>query len=114
MDEQILLKAALIFSFIGIILLYVIAGTRNIKDISIEKITKEDAGSTVKISGKINEVDFREKITILDISQEKTIKVLLFNNEINFSKGSTVELKGKIDTDGGDYQVIADSVKVIS
>ncbi|MBN2421782.1 OB-fold nucleic acid binding domain-containing protein [Candidatus Woesearchaeota archaeon] len=114
MNESLLLKLAVVFSFTGIIVLYLISRNIEINDTTIEKINKEELDNEVKVTGRITSVINREGLTVLEISEQTKISVLLFNNELNFTKGNVVEVHGKIDEYNENRQVIANSVKVVS
>jgi DNA/RNA endonuclease YhcR with UshA esterase domain len=111
MNESLLLKLSLIFSLIGIIILYLISNKIQINDITIEKINKEELQKSVKIKGRITDTINKEKITILKVLQENEIKVVLFDNNVNFTNGELVEIEGKIDEFNDKKQIVANYVK---
>jgi len=116
MQEKTLLKIALIFSLVGIILLFIFSNNVSIKEINIGKINEEDLDTTVKIIGRIEKVSDTEKVIFLTIGQEKieTIPVLLFkDSNISFAPGDYVEITGTLEDYEGEKEVIANKIRLI-
>lgn len=116
MKEKTLLKIALIASFIGLLSLYLISSTIEIKEKNIEKITLENKDEFVKLRGIVSNLVNSEKVMILEITQPQEITVVLFKNKntsINIDKGNEVEIFGKVDEYNGKMEIIAERVRII-
>lgn len=92
--EKRLLRIALIVSILGIVLLYIIMQTREIKTVtSIE----DNIGEIIKIKGKVIRVENLDKVSYLTITIEKPIDVILFkDSKFEVPIGSNVMIKGEI------------------
>ncbi len=98
MEDDFLLKIALICSLTGILLLIFISNSIEIKKIEIGKLTKEDIDKDVKISGRITKIVETPGLKIFDIS-DKTGKItaIAFKEESsNLTENDNVFVEGKI------------------
>lgn len=111
MNEQHLLKFALLASLIGLTILFLISKRIEINDTTIKKITSGEDIEDVKISGKITGIQNREKLTIIEISQQDKINVLLFDNNTDFSIGACIEVYGKVQEDNNQKSIVANKIK---
>ena len=116
MEEKTLLRIALICSLLGLLALYLISGSVEIKEKNIEKITLENKDEFVKLRGIVSNVADTEKVSIIEILQPQKMTVVLFKNEnqkINLQQGNEVEVFGKVDEYNGKMEIIADRVRVV-
>ena len=117
MKEKTLLKIALICSLLGLLVLYIISGSMEIKEKNIEKITLENKDEFVKLQGIVSNVVDTEKVMIVDLVQPQEITIVMFKNEnitADIQQGNEVEVIGKVDEYEGKMEIIADRVRVIS
>ncbi|MBD3355273.1 hypothetical protein GF361_04780 [Candidatus Woesearchaeota archaeon] len=116
MKEKNLFRLALICSVIGLTILFFISENIETKEIDVGKITDSDTGKEVRVIGKVERLTNTEKVMFLEIAQEKieNIDVILFKEEknINLKKGDYIELLGEIDEYEGEYNIIANAVKL--
>lgn len=112
MKEKTLLKIALICSLIGLFTLYIISENISIEEKTIDKINNLE--EDIKIKGVVDKVINAENVVIVDVLQPQKISVVLFKNEdINISKGSTIEVIGKVEENNGEIQVIGQRVRLL-
>ncbi len=116
MKEKNLFKLAFICSLVGLITLFFVSENIEIKEIDVGKITDSDVGKEVRVIGKIERLTNTEKVMFLEIAQEKieNIDVILFKDQkkINLKKGDYIELLGEVDEYEGEYNIIANAVKL--
>jgi aspartyl/asparaginyl-tRNA synthetase len=98
-DEQLLLKLALVMACVGIIALYTITRHIELNDTTIEKITSGET-SKVKLTGKVVSVRNSGKATILDISKESTVQVIIYD-KVEIVPGINVTVEGRTDKSSG-------------
>lgn len=116
MKEKTLLKIALITSLLGLLILYLISGSIELKEKNIEKITIENKDEFVKLSGIVSNLVNSEKVMILEITQPQEITVVLFKNEnksIMINEGNEIEVFGRVDEYNGKMEIIAERVRVV-
>ena len=115
MKEKSLLKIALICSLLGLLILYLISDSIEIKEKNIEKITLENKDEFVKLRGIVSNVVDTEKVVIMEITQPQEITVVLFKDKetVNIQEGNEVEVIGKVDEYEGSLEIIADKLRVI-
>jgi aspartyl/asparaginyl-tRNA synthetase len=108
MNESILLKASVIVSLVGIILLWLISTT-------IEPNSNElRENNYVKIKGKIQSLQESDKTFFLKVKEEsKVFDVVVFKNGIlELSKGQEIEVSGTVTKYNGNYEIMAEKIKV--
>jgi hypothetical protein len=110
MQESTLLKLAMIFSIIGVIILYFISQT-----IKFPEGTLMEEDSNYAIQGTIEKVTQKESITYLDLKRGDNLNVVLFKDyPVDLNKGDYVEIIGKASKDqNGEMQLIAKDVRVV-
>lgn len=108
MQDTTLLKAALITSVIGIIVLYLFS-----MQLEVEKLGFENKpGDTVRLVGTVQNVNEYGNVTFVDIKTNKNVKVVVFD-KVNIP-GEKVEIVGELQTYKGEKEVIAKSIKAVS
>ena len=112
MKEKTLLKIALVCVLAGIIGLWFISDKIKIEEKDIEKITAADVDKDIMVSGIVNKVMHAGKITIIEVEQDKDIKVVLFKENASLEIGDNVDVYGSIDDYKGEYEIIADVVRL--
>jgi len=116
MKDKTLLKTAISFSIIGLIVLFFYSDKIEVDEITIEKLDEMEIGKTVKIKGYVEDVTNLEKVAFLRIAQEKTetVSIVLFKEEnISLEKGDYVEVTGEIEEYEGEKEIIGNLVKRI-
>ena len=116
MNDSVLLKIAISFSIIGLIILFFISDKIEIDEITIDKLDEMEIGKTVKIKGYVESVTNLEKVAFLRIAQEKTetVSIVLFKEEnISLESGDYVEIIGEVEDYEGEKEIIGNLVKRI-
>jgi len=113
---NILTKLCIISSIIGIILLIVISNKLDIPTSTISSISKESINKQIKVKGTVKNIIDKENLIMLNLKDKSSqIKVVLFNtNKPNIKKNSFVEISGKVSLYEDEFEIIADSVKIIN
>ncbi len=113
MKEVTLLKAALICSVAGIILLFLISEVIDIPEKAISEITEGDKDSSVWVKGIVNRITEKEKVAYIEVIQPESISVVLFkdNENLNLKEGEYVEVAGMVEEYNGKLQLIGNIVK---
>ena len=113
MKEVTLLKAALICSAAGIILLFLISEVMDIPEKAINEITEEDKDSSIWVKGIVNKVTEKEKVAYIEVIQPEEISVVLFKEKenLNLNLGEYVEVAGMVEEYNGNLQIIGNIVK---
>ena len=112
MREKTLLKIAIISALLGVFLLYIISESITIDESSISKIENEEIGNDVKVKGVVRDVFNGEKISIVTISQQEEMKIVLYEN-VSVSEGDYIEVIGEVEEYNGEREVIGNRVRVI-
>ena len=116
MHDKTLLKIAITFSIIGLIVLFFISDKIEVDEITIDKLDEMEIGKTVKIKGYVENVNNLEKVAFLKIAQEKTetVSIVLFKEEnISLEQGDYVEVVGEVEEFEGKKEIIGNLVKRI-
>jgi len=98
MNDSVLLKLALMISFIGLILIYFYSGSLVLNYTSISNVAEMDIDSYVKIAGQV--INYKKSTTLISFDlQDATgkINVVLFNpGDFNIKKWDQLAVFGKI------------------
>lgn len=111
MQEQTLLKIALISTIVGLMFLFIYSQTIDLK--MVENIDQAKVNEPVKIEGTIEQITTTDKAVFLKLSgyQWNTFDVILFPEEqLSLNQGDKVEIYGKIASYNGQKEIIADEV----
>jgi DNA/RNA endonuclease YhcR with UshA esterase domain len=109
MKEKTLLRMSVIFSILGILLLFYISNKIEIDSKKINEIEASDVDKSVKINGVVNNVEQRGTVSIISISQLEEMDLVVFDS-IELNKGDYLEVEGKIDEYEGKMQLVADKI----
>jgi len=98
MDEKFLFKLSLICSLTGLLILFTISESIDIKEYKISKITKELVDKQVKVRGIITRITETPGLLIFNIQdQTGNITAILFKEEnLNLTLNSKILAQGKI------------------
>jgi DNA/RNA endonuclease YhcR with UshA esterase domain len=110
MQEKNLLKLALIFSLIGILLLFFISSKLEVDDKIISQLDENDIDSNVRLDGVVTDFKNKGSVILIDVAQLEKIQVVVFNSNFTLNKGDSVEIIGKIGEYEGNNQIIADKI----
>ena len=114
MDENKLLKIALIFTLLGILLILFLSESMSIPLTKISDISKDNLDEKVKIRGTLTRVTETGNITILNIKDTTgEITILLFDENPNLEKNQEAEILGTITEYEDQLEIIADQIKTI-
>lgn len=115
MQDKALLKIAIISSVLGIMLLFLLSSKEIVGELQIGRLDETYLEQNVRITGTIQRFSEYEKIAYLNITQENSVKVVIFkkpDQEFNFTQGDKVEILGKVDEYNG-LQIIANYIKIL-
>ena len=114
MNEKNLLRVSLVFSLLGLLILFYITYNTEIKKYDIGSLNKDYIDKTVRVNGVIesfSETPGLYLITIKDNSGK--ITVIAFKDEtINLQKGIKVEVIGQIVEYKDDLEIIAKQIVI--
>lgn len=109
-----LFKVSLSCSLIGIFLILIMADALDLSLIKIKDIDDRMFERNVKIVGIVNSVYANNNILIINVEDDTgKMKVVVFEKgEFNLSKGSIVEIKGRVIEYNGELEINANSIEV--
>ena len=111
MDDATITKTALIVGVIGIILLYFVSSNVQVEEKKISELYLLEDSDDVLVKGTIINLNKREKVTYLELSQQSTVKVIVFDDRnLTINKGDTIEVLGKISDNGEEKEIIANKI----
>ena len=112
MKESVILKIALIFSLIGLIMLYFISDNIGVKEYSAR--INSDIGEDVKLKGVVKSIRKGNNTAFIEIEQNLPLGIVLFENKnINLTQGDFVEVIGEVQDYNGKEEVIANRIRVV-
>ena len=113
MDDATLLKIALVSSFIGLCILFVMMYFSVIPEKTIDSLNDSDLGSKIKISGNIERirVSANNQTTFITLSQKCSIDVVSFDR-INLTAGQKISVEGIVQEYQDKKEIIADRIIV--
>ena len=110
MKEKTLLKIAFVSSCLGILLLFIFSKTIDIDETTMDKINQIENEDEVKIKGIVKRVTNKEKVTIIEVMQEVSVPVVVFEN-ISVNIGEEIEVFGKKEEYNGKDEILAEMIK---
>lgn len=117
MDEGILLKASIVCTVIGLIVLYLIAGKMTADETAINRITMGQSDDAVIVKGKVSRIFDKENIMIIELQKNEKISVVMFKQNypghIDLKEGDFVEVTGKVEDYKGEKEIIAENVRFL-
>jgi len=112
MDDRTLQKIALVGSFIGLMLVALLAQERSEITAQIDQVPE---GQEVKVTGIVDSVRDVGKVVFLTLAEqkiEKTHVVLFKSKNMTLDMGSIVSVTGTIDDYNGEKQVIGNRIEL--
>lgn len=113
MKEKTLLRISIIGALVGVFVLYLISDSIKIDETSISKITDENIGNDVKVTGVVKDVFNGEKSSIITITQPEEMKIVVMEN-VSVKGGDYIEVIGDVQEYNGRLEVMGQRVRVIS
>lgn len=113
MKEATLLKVALTGAFIGLVALYFLSNLA--QPIEYKPKIQSDIGEYVKAQGHITKINSRKEITIIEITQNLPLKIVLFKNiSSDLKQGDEIEIIGKTGEYDGEIEIVANKIRKIN
>ncbi len=113
MEDKTLLKAALIASILGVLMLYYILEFSDVEEASVSLLNDESLGDKVLVKGNVIDIVNFENSKLIKIDTKEKINVMIFDDFLNLEKGDKVEVVGKVEKYNNDYEVIADEIRYL-
>ena len=115
MDENFLLKSALVFGIIGIIaLFFAVKSVDRTPDYS-EKNNADDYGAEVKAKGMIASITSNGNMSFITINMETELDIVLFEEyPLPLEEGDYIEARGMLEEYEGKDEIIADEIRLIA
>ena len=112
MDEQGLLKVALICALTGILVLIFISNTIEIKQYQIKDITKKMLDKDVQVTGEITRITETPGLYIFDIKDKTgTITAIVFKEgPIELEKNQEITLQGTVKEYKDKLEIVAEQI----
>lgn len=114
MKETTLLKIALICSFVGLFVLYLISTKIEAKDYKPSELDK-NIGSDVKLKGTITKITDKGNVVFIEVNQQNSITIVLFTEDDNlkFKNEDNVEVLGEVQEYNGKNEIVAKKIRSI-
>jgi len=117
MDENFLLRLAVACSVLGLVVLYVIAGTMKIDETALNRITNGMSDDSVIVKGKISRITDNDDVMVIELQKTEKISVMMFKGKypgyLGIREGDSVEVLGKVTDYKGQKEIIAESVRFV-
>jgi hypothetical protein len=114
LTDNFILKLTVIFSLIGIILLFILNSFSELEVVSPSKINDYNDGENIFLKGKLDSFNNRGKVTILKISEVITSDIIVFESiELENDIGKNVLIKGVVRENSGKKELFATSIQFI-
>ena len=110
MQDRTLLIVALSCSIIGVIVLFFISSSIEIKHVTAAELQEMSVGSQVRLKGRITSVRQLENAELIYIVPTDTVPVMVFDNS-GFSEGDLVTVTGEIEDYKGKRELIAERIE---
>ena len=116
MKERNLLKISLVFSLVGIFILFLISQNFYLPDSRIKDLKESGVGNNrfVKLKGIVNKIDDNEKTAVIELIQPEPISVVLFKDRyLDIQEGDYIEVRGMTGEYKGKLQIVGNVVEKI-
>lgn len=109
--DSLLLKIALITSFLGLLTLFIIMFFSVIPEKDIDSINDSDIGNKILVKGFIDKISYSQnnKTTFISLAQKCSMDIVSFNH-ISIANGSYVAVEGVVQDNKGQLEFIADKI----
>jgi len=114
MEESLLLKIALSFSLLGLVVLFFLTNNLKIEETKIENLTDVREDSIVRVRGVITDIRDYGKMANLEIAQPQRLDIIIFkSSNLSLQKGSFVDIVGEVREYNGRKELIASQIDVL-
>lgn len=115
MQEQMLLKWALMSTIIGLVLLFFISLGSKVDETTLPQLEDVEFGRDVKIVGAVSKVNSLGKISLIEVVQPQSVDIVVFTEkDMILRTGDFVEIIGELREFRGKQEIIADKVILLS
>ena len=114
MKETVLLKIALVCSFVGLFILYFISAKIEVKDYK-PNFLNNNVGDDVKLTGTIAKISDKSDVAFVEIIQKVPVSVVVFKdkNNLKLKSNDSIEVYGKVQEYNGKNEIIAQRIRII-
>lgn len=112
MEDNVLLKIALSFSIIGIVILYFISGNIEAESYTVPKASVIE-GDFVKVEGIVSKISEKDGTTFIELMTQSPVNIVAFGDVKKISDGDYVEVFGKTSEYRGEEEVIASKIRIV-
>ena len=98
MEENTILKIALLVSLTGILVIIFISGSIEVKEYKIKEISKDLIDKEIKVSGIITRITETPGLLILNLkdSTGEITSIIFKEDPINLTENQEIEIQGKV------------------
>ena len=114
MKEKDLLKVSLVFSLIGILIIFILTGTLEARGYNIGDLNKDNVDDTVKVKGIITSYGETPGLYLINLKDDTgKITVIVFKDEeIELQEGLKIEIVGQVTEYQDEIEIIAKEIVV--
>ena len=113
LSDLFLIKISLIFSLIGIILLFFLSSNSQLEIVTPSNINQYSEDEYIILKGTLSSYDVRGSISILYISEVVITNVIVFDNiDIDNLINETILINGVIRNNRGKNEIFASSIRI--
>ena len=110
MDDRTLIKISLAWALIGVFALILIASYGQPEQIKISELG-DNIGKTVLIRGEISKINAKSSASFIDLSDNTgNATIIAFEKITNITAGNTVAVKGKVQMDKDEPELITSEI----
>lgn len=114
MKENMLLKLALIFSLVGLIVLFVLSNAVEPGEYNAG-LNSFQAGEYVKAKGVVSKISSGNNAVFIELRQYTPVNIVVFEDDnISINDGDEIEVIGKTEEYNGEFEIIASRIRKIS
>ena len=107
MQDRWIAGGAVVFSCLGMALLFFFASTLELEPTRIMQLPDQ---GTVRVVGIVSNVTVFGASTVLEVAQLEHVRVVVFERNLTVLRGDYVEVIGSLDEQNGSQQLLAQSV----
>ncbi len=111
MKDRTFLTIAFLVALVGIAMIFFLMRNYEVESKAIGELSCDDYGSDIVVEGVVREHYSSENITVINISQKSSMKVVLFQKVSGIQRGQRLEVKGKFKEYKGEDEIIADRIE---
>lgn len=110
-ERRVLARISIIVGLVGLIMIYISSLLLTPTTVKIRDITRQRTGQTVRIVGRIKEIDESDGTTFMTLKDSTgSIKGVKFS-KTNISRGERVISQGEIDIYRGELEIIINKIE---